>query len=110
GTLTATTGYRLTRDGTQLAAGATTAATVTLDPVPATYRLAVDTAKVAPWWTTDSASHTAWTWASSPRSGTLPAQRTCRDGTRSCSFEPLIFVDQDAAVDPYNSVLPGTVA
>jgi len=110
-TLSTSTGFRLLKNGAPLASSASnTAATVTLDPAPATYQLSVDTTKVAPWWATDSASHTVWTWASAPRAGTLPAQRTCRDSTQNCSFEPLIFVDQDAAVDGFNSVPPGTVA
>jgi hypothetical protein len=110
-TLTTSTGFQLLKNGAPLASSAfNSAATVTLDPAPATYQLSVDTTKVAPWWATDAASHTVWTWASAERTGTLPAQRTCRDGTQSCSFEPLIFVDQDAAVDAFNSVPPGTVA
>lgn len=110
-TLTTSTGFALLKNGAPLASSASnTAATVTLDPAPATYQLSVDTTKVAPWWATDAASHTVWTWSSAQRVGTLPAQRTCRDGTQNCSFEPLIFVDQDAAVDAFNSVPPGTVA
>ena len=110
-TLSTSTGFQLLKNGAPLASSAfNTAATVTLDPAPATYQLSVDTTKVAPWWATDAASHTVWTWSSAPRTGTLPAQRTCRDGTQNCSFEPLIFVDQDAAVDAFNSVPPGTVA
>ncbi|MBN1174315.1 MAG: hypothetical protein JXA67_19250, partial [Micromonosporaceae bacterium] len=106
-TLTVSSPTRLTADGTLLAEADAPSGTVTLPSTAATMTLEVKATKNASWTTTSTASTTAWTWKTQQRSGTIPEGRICRDGTRNCSFEPLLFLSYDAGTDLANSVPAG---
>src|SRR5207253_10594788 len=94
-------------DGTQLFQGSLPCGAVTVPHDATGYRLTLDTTKSAPWTTTATRGSTAWTWRSTARAGTLPAGRTCPDGTQSCAFEPLLFVGYDLGADLSNAVPAG---
>jgi hypothetical protein len=107
-TLDVSTDTRLYADGTLLQQGSLPAGSVAVPHDAATYRLTLDTTKSATWTTTATHTSTAWTWRSAARTGTLPAGRTCPDGTQSCAFEPLLFVGYDLGADLSNALAAGT--
>lgn len=108
GTLDVSTDTRLYADGVLVHQGTLPAGTVPVPNGPAELRLALDTVKSAPWTATATRSSTVWTWRSTTRTGTLPAARTCPDGTQDCAFEPLLFADYDLGADTSNAVPAAT--
>ena len=107
GTLTASTAARLYADGTLVASADTPSGTVALPAGDVGLRLELDATKSAPWTTTSTLTKTVWAFRSQPRSGTLPAERTCKDSTHACVFEPLLFLEYDLGVSLTNSVDAG---
>ncbi|MPZ28475.1 MAG: S8 family serine peptidase [Micromonosporaceae bacterium] len=89
-----TSAFRLYADGELLAEQERPLGTFPMRPEPAEYRLEVDVARDAPWWTTSTASRTAWTVQSQRPAGDDPA------------VLPLLLVDYDVDLDLQNTLVP----
>src|SRR5207244_3684004 len=114
-------------DGTLLDRQPAPSAQFALSPTPATYQLALDVARDAPWWPSSTRSHTVWTFTSSERApDPLPDGWTCGGkgggggggkgatttdgkggGSDGCSFEPLLFASYDTHAGPDDVVPAG---
>lgn len=86
-----TTAFRLYRDGELIGQAERPQGTFAMSPEPATYRMELDVARDAEWWTTSVATHTAWTMRSAPPDG---------DGQE---LLPLLLVDYDVEADLLNT-------
>jgi hypothetical protein len=106
-TLDMSTDTRLYADGALVQQGSLPSGTVAVPHDAARLRLTLDTTKSADWTSTATRTSTAWTWRTTARGGSLPAMRTCPDGTQSCAFEPLLFVGYDLGADLSNAVPAG---
>lgn len=88
-----TTAFRFYRDGELVAEASRPRGTFAMSPEPATYRLELDVAREADWWPTSVATRTAWTLRSARPDGAE-------------ELLPLLLVDYDIEVDPFNTALP----
>ncbi|MGH3681038.1 MAG: S8 family serine peptidase, partial [Natronosporangium sp.] len=89
-----TSAFRLYADGELLAEQERPLGTFPLRPEPAEYRLEVDVARDAPWWTTSTATRTAWTVQSQRPAGGAP------------ELLPLLLVDYQVELDLQNTLAP----
>lgn len=86
-----TSAFRLYQDGQLIAQAARPQGEYTLAPDPAEYRLELDVAREAPWWTTSTQTHTAWTIQSARPAGADP------------ELVPLLQLDFDVDLDLTNT-------